>query len=70
MAALIVEECKIITDNAKKTSHVKENKTIALIKRVECCKPFVASSISFVCVVTGIIIYFYCKLKNNSVLPH
>ena len=72
MAALIVEECKEITDKIKKNSHVKENKTIALIKKIKDCKPFVASSILFVCVsviVTAIMIYFCCNLKNNSVLP-
>ena len=68
-AALIAEaECDI------KTYDIVQVKTIALIKKIEfnsieCnstenCKPFVASSILFVCVsviLTGIMIYFYCK---------
>ena len=40
---------------------------------IEDCKPFVASSVLFVCVsviVTGIMIYFCLKSKNNSVLPY
>ena len=44
MAALIVEkECDV------ETAAIMKNKTIALIKKVEDCKPFVASSIFFVC---------------------
>ena len=65
-AALIVEECKEIIDD------VKENKTATSIGYIENCKPFVASSVLFVCVsiiTTAIVIYFYCKLRNNSVLP-
>ena len=68
MDALIVEEeCDIETDD------VIKNKTVTLIKKVEDCKPFVASSILFVCVliiITGIMIYFCIKSKNNNVLPY
>ena len=67
MAALIVEEeCDVETEIIK-------NKTVALIKKVKECKPFVASSILFVCVsviATGIMIYFCIKSKNNDVLPY
>ena len=65
-AATLTEECKEITD-------IKENKTVTLIKKIENCKPFVASSILFVCVSvisTGIMTYFYCKSRNNSILPY
>ena len=79
-AALITEKaCDIETDD------IVQNKTITLISKnkmpktftkcnsIENCKPFVASAILFVCVsVTsnGIMVYFYCKSKNNSVLPY
>ena len=68
MTALIKEEeCDIETDE------IVKNKTVTLIKKVENCKPFVASSILFVCVsviTTGIMIYFCLKSRNNSVLPY
>ena len=54
-AALIVEECKEITN-------VKENKTVTSIEYIKNGKPFVASSVLFVCVsiiATAIVIYFY-----------
>ena len=41
------------------------------MKKVENCKPFVASSILFVCVSvlsTGIMICFSLKSRNNNVL--
>ena len=63
-AALIVEECDVETD---------ELMTVTLIEKVKDCKPFVASSILFVCVSVisvGIITYFYCKSRNNNVLPY
>ena len=64
------EECDVETDEFKKVS---ENKTVTLIKKIENCKPFVTSSILFVCVsviTTVIMIYFCLKSKNNSVLPY
>ena len=67
VAKLIVEEeeCDIETDD------IVQNKTITLIKKN--WKPFVASSILFVCVsviLTGIMTYFYCKSRNKNVLPY
>ena len=52
---------------------IKQNKTVSIIKQVENCKPFVASSILFVSVsimLTGIMIYFHCKSINNDALPY
>ena len=46
-----------------------QNKTV--IKKIENCKPFVTSSILFVCVsiiLTGIMIYFCLKSKNNNII--
>ena len=76
-ASIAEEECGIETDD------IVQNKTVTLIKKIECistecnstknCKPFVASSILFVCVsvvLTGVMIYFYYKSKNNCVLPY
>ena len=66
-AKLIVEEeCDEITG-------IRQNKTVFITKYVENCKPFVASSIFFVSVsiiLTGIMIYFHCKLKNRDILPY
>ena len=67
---ITTEECDVETDD------ISQNKTISLInkkKEKENCKPFVASSILFVCVSalsTGIMTYFYCQSRNNSVLPY
>ena len=49
-----------------------ENKIITLIKKVKYCKPFIGVSVLFLCVsLTGIMIYFYLKSKNNkNVLPY
>ena len=73
-ATLIVEEeCDVETNEKIKWISFPENKTIALIKKVENCKPFVASSILFVCVsviATGIMIYFCTKSKNNDMLHY
>ena len=68
-AKLIVEEeeCDVETDD------VVQNKTISIIKKIENCNPFVASSILFVSVLmllSGIMIYFMYKSRNNSVLPY
>ena len=44
---------------------------LTLIKKVKNCKPFIGVSILFLCVsitLTGIMIYFYLKSKNNNVL--
>ena len=70
-AALIVEqECDIETDEFCEFPDIK-NKTVTLTKKVKDCKPFVASSILFVCVSvisTGVITYFYCKSRNNNLI--
>ena len=70
MAALIkTEECDIETDEIKSVS---ENKTITLIKRVENCKPFVTSSISFVgisIILIGMMIFFCLNSENNNLSP-
>ena len=57
------EECDVESDD------IVQNKTVTLIKKIEYnsienCKPFVASSILFVCdsiISTGIMIYFRLK---------
>ena len=49
-AALIEEECKEISDDINENNCIIQNKTVTLIKKVENCKPFVASNILFVCV--------------------
>ena len=65
-AKLIVEEeCDV------ETNDIIQNKTISIIKKVENCKPFVASSFLFVSVSvisTGIMVYFYCKSRNKDIL--
>ena len=51
---------------------ITQNKTVSITKYIENCKPFVASSVLFVSVsviLTGNMIYFYCKSKNRDVLP-
>ena len=75
MAALIeTEECDVETNEIKNVSECKafpENKAITLIKKVKDCKPLIGVSILFLCVsiiLTGIMIYFYLKSKNNNVL--
>ena len=73
---LETEECDVQTDEIKNISECKafpKNKTTTLIKRVKDCKPFIGVSILFLCVsiiLTGIMIYFYLKSKNNNVLPY
>ena len=70
------EECDVETDEIKNVSECKsfpENKTITLIKKVKDCKPIIGVSVLFLCVsiiLTGIMIYFYLKSKNNNVLPY
>ena len=70
LTALIeTEECDVETDEIKNVSDCKafpENKNITLIKKVKDRKPFIGASILFL---TGIMIYFYLKLKKN-VLPY
>ena len=70
LAAVIEsKECDIETDEIKSVS---ENKTITLIENVKNCKPFVRVSVLFLCIsiiLTGIMIYFYLKSKNN-VIPY
>ena len=65
-AALIVEEqCDTETDD------ILQNRTITSIKKIENCKPFVASSILFVSVsiiLSGIMIYFCIKSRKIDVL--
>ena len=76
LASLIeTEECDVETDEIKNVSECKafpENKTTALMKKVKDCKPFISVCILFLCVaiiLTGIMIYFYLKSRNN-VLPY
>ena len=64
---ITTEECDV------ETNDIIENKTISVIKKIENCKPFVASSISFVCISvisTGIMIYFCLKSRKNKVLSY
>ena len=67
-AALITtEECDVETDD------IVQNKTIYITKKIQNCKPFVASSILFVSVsiiLSGIMIYFCLKSRNRDVLPN
>ena len=67
-AKLIVEkECDV------ETNDVIENKKTTLIKKIENCKPFVASSILFVSasiILSGVMIYFCLKSRNKDVLPY
>ena len=63
------EECKETIDDTT----ITQNKTVAVTKYVENCKPFIASSILFVAssiILTGLVVYFYCKSKPNNVLPY
>ena len=63
---MVEEEYKDITD-------IKENKTISIIKQVENCKPFVASSILFLVISLisiGIMTYFYWKSEKKYFLPY
>ena len=63
------EKCKEVSNDVKENDCIVQNKT--LIKKVENCKPFVTSSILFVCITvmtTGITIYFCLKSKNSSAL--
>ena len=74
-ALIETEECDVETDKIRNVCECKaftENKTITLIKKVRDCKPFIGVSVLFLCVsitLTGIMIYFYLKLKNKYVLP-
>ena len=71
-AAALIEEEECDIETSEKINSTK-NKTITVIKRVEHCKPFVASSILFVrvpVIITGIMIYFCLKSKNDNVLPY
>ena len=54
---------------------ISQNKINSIIKKkkIENCKPFIASFILFVSVsiiLAGIMIYFHCKSKNRNVLPY
>ena len=68
MAKLITtEEYDVETDD------IVQKQTVTLIKKIENCKPFVASSILFVAVsiiFTGIMVYFCLKSRNEDVLPY
>ena len=70
LAALIEEEeCDLETSEKIRSA---ENKTVALIKKIKNCKPFISVSILFLCIsilLTGVMIYFYLKSKNNNFLP-
>ena len=64
---ITTEECDV------EIHGIVQNKTMTLIKSIENCKLFVASSILFVSVsviLTAIMIYFCLKSRNKSVLPH
>ena len=69
---LETEECDVETDEIKNVSECKafpENETISLIKKVKDCKSFICVSILFLCfsiTLTGIMIYFHLKSKNNN----
>ena len=66
---ITTEECDVETDDISQNKVENKNK----VKKVENCKPFVASFILFVCVSvisTGIMIYFCLKSRNKSVLPY
>ena len=66
---MIEEECDIETSGKIEC----ENKTVTLVKKIENCKPFVTSSILFVCfsvITTGIMIYFCLKSRKNNALPY
>ena len=68
MAKLITtEEYDVETDD------IVQKQTVTLIKKIENCTPFVASSILFVTVsiiFTGIMVYFCLKSRNEDVLPY
>ena len=70
LAALIdSEECDVETDNKIKGT---KNKRVITKAKIENCKPFVASSILFVCVsvmTTGMMLFFL-KSRNKNVLPY
>ena len=69
------EECDVETDKTKNISECKafpKNKT-TFIKKINNCKPFIGVSILFLSVsiiLIGIMVSFYLKLKNNSILPY
>ena len=68
--AVLIEEYNIETS---KKIDCFENKTVTTVNKMENCKPFVISSILFVCVsviTTGIMIYFCLKYKNSSAFPY
>ena len=55
------------------TDDIVQKQTVTLIKKIENCTPFVASSILFVAVsiiFTGIMVYFCLKSRNEDVLPY
>ena len=68
--SITAEECDV------ETNYIVGNKTTSgnsIIKKVENCKPFVASSILFISIsviLTAIMIYFCLKSRNKSVLPY
>ena len=70
LAAVInSEECDVETDD--KIKGTTKNKIVITKEKIENCKPFVASSILFICVpvmATGIMICFCLKSRNNNVL--
>ena len=62
------DKCDIETDRITEYKEFPKNKTV----KIKNCKPFISVSILFLCVsiiLTGIIIYFYLKSRNNNVLP-
>ena len=75
-----VSNCK--SEQGKKAARLRTKKCVEIIddittitqnQLVENCKPFAASSISFLLVtiiLTGLLIYFYVKSKPYDVLPY
>ena len=64
---MVEEECEEIVDDKF------DNKTVLVRKQIENWKPFIASSILLISVsiiLSGSMIYFYCKSKNRDVLPY
>ena len=73
-AKLIVEEeCEEINDFTHNKTISGNSKNLIIKKKIENCKPFVASSILFVSVsiiLSEIMVYFCVKSKNKDVLPY
>ena len=70
--SLETKEWDFRTDEIKNVSECKAfpgTKTVTLIKKGKNCKSFIGVTILFLCVsiiLTGILLYFYLKSKNNN----